>query len=164
MPNMSNPCRPARDPEIRPADSLGSGDRIVLLAGAARVTVLEAVHDAETGETSLRLDPPVGEAAEPCRLPSDTLLDVLSAPPPPQPDFIAEHDVTVTVTLTVSEQVTYEFTADVEIPAAVAADPEQLHDHLAENEELWLDELNPLQHTAYINERCLDEASVVLAA
>ncbi|MFD5728415.1 hypothetical protein ACFWMT_20295 [Streptomyces sp. NPDC058368] len=76
----------------------------------------------------------------------------------------AEETVTVTVELTVTEAVTYEFRSQVEIPADVAADPDELHDYLTQNEELWLDDLDPVGPTVTINERHLDQADVVLTA
>ncbi|MFB8087301.1 hypothetical protein [Streptomyces sp. NPDC055992] len=76
----------------------------------------------------------------------------------------AEETVTVTVELTVTEDVTYEIRTDVEIPAAIAADPDDLHEHLAEHEELWLDDLDPVGGTLYINQRHLEQVDVVLTA
>lgn len=88
-------------------------------------------------------------------------------PTPALPDTTpdaAEETVTVTVELTVTEDVTYEFSSEVEIPAGIAADPDALHEHLSENEELWLDDLDPVGAALYINERHLDQAAVVLTA
>lgn len=75
-----------------------------------------------------------------------------------------DREVTITVELTVTEKVTYEFGAEVEVPERVTTDPETLRDYLAENEEIWLDHLNPLTHCESVNERSLDNASVLLAA
>ncbi|WP_328898552.1 hypothetical protein OHR86_00030 [Streptomyces sp. NBC_00441] len=88
----------------------------------------------------------------PTPAPSDTALEA------------AEETVTVTVELTVTEDVTYEFRSEVEVPAEIATDPDELHDYLTENEELWLDDLNPVGGVLYINERHLDQAALVLTA
>ncbi|MGQ4354877.1 hypothetical protein [Streptomyces drozdowiczii] len=76
----------------------------------------------------------------------------------------AEETVTVTVELTVTEDVTYGFNSDVEVPADIAADPDELHDFLSENEELWLDDLDPVGGTLYINERHLEQVDIVRTA
>jgi hypothetical protein len=52
-------------------------------------------------------------------------------------------DITVAVQLDVTEMVIYGFRAEVTVPTSVAADPDELHDHLAQDEELWLDSLDP---------------------
>ncbi|GAA3378612.1 hypothetical protein GCM10020367_58820 [Streptomyces sannanensis] len=77
-----------------------------------------------------------------------------------------ERDITVTISLTVTEEATYEFTADAEVPAGVAVDAGALRDHLADNEEFWLDQLDPSggSGSVCVNERSLDGASVVLEA
>ncbi|MEU5825639.1 hypothetical protein [Streptomyces sp. NPDC047803] len=76
----------------------------------------------------------------------------------------AEETVTVSVELTVTEAVTYEFSSDVAVPAAIAADPDELHDYLSENEELWLDDLDPVGGCVTVNERYLQQADVVITA
>ncbi|WJV51717.1 hypothetical protein [Streptomyces flavofungini] len=71
-------------------------------------------------------------------------------------------DVTVVVELTVTETVSYEFRSEVEVPACVAADQHELHDYLADNEDLWLDDLDPTGRTSdlCINERSLDQVEL----
>ncbi|MFE5795788.1 hypothetical protein ACFQ8C_24885 [Streptomyces sp. NPDC056503] len=81
----------------------------------------------------------------------------------PEPED-REREVTVSVDLTVTEEVTYEFTAEVQLPAHLAHNPGALRAYLADNEELWLDDLDPLGATLSVNERSLDEASLTLAA
>ncbi|MGY3341128.1 hypothetical protein ACVW0K_007321 [Streptomyces filamentosus] len=80
----------------------------------------------------------------------------------PEPE--GPQEVTVEVELSVTEEVTYEFTAEVTIPAYLADKPSALHCYLAENEELWLDMLDPAGSCTGVNERSLDEARLVLAA
>lgn len=92
-----------------------------------------------------------------------SLLCLAVNPDAPEPEG-DEQEVTVSVGLTVTEQVTYEFTAEVEIPAYLARNPGALHAYLAENEEAWLDQLDPVGGCAWVNERSLDEASLTLAA
>ncbi|MFC9260808.1 hypothetical protein ACFRFJ_38490 [Streptomyces hydrogenans] len=81
----------------------------------------------------------------------------------PEPED-GEQEVTVTVELTVTEEVTYEFTAEVEVPSHLTRAPGALHEYLAHNEELWLDSLDPAGGCITVNERSLDEASLVLTA
>lgn len=71
-------------------------------------------------------------------------------------------DVHVAVTLTVTEEVTYGFPVNVEVPASIATDHGALHDYLACNEDLWLDDLDPTGANSclYINERSLDGVSM----
>ncbi|MDQ1013188.1 hypothetical protein QFZ82_007673 [Streptomyces sp. V4I23] len=64
----------------------------------------------------------------------------------------------------VTEEVTYEFEAELELPARAVADSETLRDYLAENEEVWLDHLDPLTHCISVDERSVDDATLVLAA
>ncbi|WP_331732003.1 hypothetical protein OG592_40990 (plasmid) [Streptomyces avidinii] len=71
--------------------------------------------------------------------------------------------MTARLALTVTEEVTYEFTAEVELPAYIAANPNALHDYLTENEDIWLDHLDPLSGIT-INERSLDDVEPTLAA
>ncbi|WP_351234272.1 hypothetical protein [Streptomyces sp. NPDC002133] len=80
-------------------------------------------------------------------------------------DAEGRDEVTVTVLLTVTEQVTYEFEAELKLPARTVDDPEALRDYLDLNEEVWLDHLDPTGASGClsVNERSLDEASVVLA-
>ncbi|MFE0201010.1 hypothetical protein ACFW0I_35470 [[Kitasatospora] papulosa] len=152
----------AGEPAARAAD-LKAGDQIPVLGGAAVLTVLEAVHDTTSGSTILRLTPAGGPDA--VQLPSTALVNV--SRPQPEAEQEADQDdeeVTVTVALTVTEEVTYEFEAELELPARAVADPETLRDYLAENEEVWLDHLNPLTHCASVDERSLDNATLLLAA
>ncbi|MFF2411477.1 hypothetical protein [Streptomyces sp. NPDC058092] len=48
----------------------------------------------------------------------------------------------------------------------MAGDADALHEYLADNEELWLDSLDPSGANSYlsVNERGLDTAEVVLAS
>ncbi|MFE5715790.1 hypothetical protein ACFQ7J_33840 [Streptomyces sp. NPDC056501] len=91
-----------------------------------------------------------------------SLLCLLVNAEAPEP---AGHDreVTARLALTVSEEVTYEFTVEVEIPAYIANNPNALRDYLADNEDIWLDHLDPLSGVT-INERTLDGVEVTLAA
>ncbi|MEJ8639949.1 hypothetical protein [Streptomyces sp. MS2.AVA.5] len=152
----------AGEPAARAAD-LKAGDQIPVLGGAAVLTVLEAVHDTASGSTLLRLAPAGGP--DMVQLPSTALVNVRR--PQPEADQDADQDdedVTVSVALTVTEEVTYEFEAELELRARAVADPEMLRDYLAENEEVWLDHLNPLTHCVSVDERSLDNAALVLAA
>ncbi|MFD9084811.1 hypothetical protein [Streptomyces erythrochromogenes] len=74
-----------------------------------------------------------------------------------------DQEVTVCLALTVTEEVTYEFTSEVRLPAYIANNPSALHGYLAENEELWLDDLDPVSGVT-INERSLDDVELTLAA
>ncbi|MFJ2060388.1 hypothetical protein ACIOMM_31250 [Streptomyces sp. NPDC087908] len=74
-----------------------------------------------------------------------------------------DQEVTVHLALTVTEHVTYEFTSEVQLPAYIANNPSALHSYLAENEELWLDDLDPVSGVT-INERSLDDAELTLGA
>ncbi|MGW2304473.1 hypothetical protein [Streptomyces sp. NPDC001809] len=74
-----------------------------------------------------------------------------------------DQEVTVCLALTVTEEVTYEFTSEVRLPAYIANNPSALHGYLAENEELWLDDLDPVGGVT-INERSLDDVELTLAA
>ncbi|MFE3121852.1 hypothetical protein ACFXHD_00335 [Streptomyces hydrogenans] len=80
----------------------------------------------------------------------------------PEPEGF-EEEVTVTVALTVTEEVTYEFTSEVQIPSRLVRNG-GIRAYLADHEDLWLDDLDPTGGVLSINERNLDEASVVLAA
>ncbi|MFE6461980.1 hypothetical protein ACFVP0_31550 [Streptomyces cinereoruber] len=80
----------------------------------------------------------------------------------PEPEGY-DREVTALLTLTVTEEVTYEFTAEVTLPAYIADDPDALHGYLADNEELWLDHLDPLSGVT-VNERSLDDVELTLAA
>lgn len=160
-PDYSAPGAPA----VRAAD-LKAGDQIPVLGGATVLTVQEAAYDASTGTTLLRVDTSPG----PVRVPA---LDVVavSDPQPPadqqtcnEEECDEEGEVTITVALSVSEEVVYEFKVEVEVPASVTADDETLRDYLAENEELWLDSLNPLTHCAFVNERTLDDVNFATCA
>jgi hypothetical protein len=70
--------------------------------------------------------------------------------------------VETVVDLTVTETVTYHFTATVNIPTAVAEKPKKLAAHMAEEEHQWLDAL-PIdggQGTVSVTERSVDKARV----
>ncbi|MGI3224545.1 hypothetical protein ACRJ4B_11935 [Streptomyces sp. GTA36] len=80
----------------------------------------------------------------------------------------AEEMTEVRVEMTVTEKVTYNFLVSVEVPADVANAPEALTEHLAENEDLWLDDLpitGGINVSLAVNERyvegvrLLDEAT-----
>ncbi|MFJ5079576.1 hypothetical protein ACIP8Z_33980 [Streptomyces sp. NPDC088553] len=71
--------------------------------------------------------------------------------------------MTAHLALTVSEEVTYEFTVEVQLPAYIVNNPNALRDYLADNEDLWLDDLDPLSGVT-INERSLDDVELTLAA
>ncbi|WP_326728073.1 hypothetical protein [Streptomyces phaeochromogenes] len=80
----------------------------------------------------------------------------------------AEEMIEVRVEMTVTEEVTYNFLVSVEVPADVANAPEALTEHLAENEDLWLDDLpitGGINVSLAVNERdvegvrLLDEAT-----
>jgi hypothetical protein len=153
----------AGEPAACAAD-LKAGDQIPVLGGATVLTMLEAVHDTASGSTLLRLAPPAG-GPNTVQLPSTALVNVSR----PQTEVEQgtdqdDEDATVSVALTVTEEVTYEFEAELELPARAVADPETLRDYLAENEEVWLDHLNPLTHCVSVDERSLDNAALVLAA
>ncbi|MBV7674078.1 hypothetical protein STHAL_32035 [Streptomyces halstedii] len=157
-------CSAPGAPAVRAAD-LKAGDLISVLDGAAVLTVQEAAYDASTGTTLLRVDTSPG----PVRVPALDAV-VVSDPQPPADRQTCneeegdEGEVTIAVALSVTEQVAYEFTVDVEVPVSATADDETLHDYLAENEELWLDYLDPVSHCAYVNERSLDQVSLDLCA
>ncbi|KIF06878.1 hypothetical protein PL81_05075 [Streptomyces sp. RSD-27] len=74
-----------------------------------------------------------------------------------------DREVTAHLALTVTEEVTYEFTVEVELPAYIASNPNALRDYLADNEDIWLDHLDPLSGVT-INERSLDDVELTLAA
>ncbi|MFE4206141.1 hypothetical protein ACFRSX_32515 [Streptomyces goshikiensis] len=74
-----------------------------------------------------------------------------------------DREVTARLALTVSEEATYEFTVEVRLPAYIVNNPNALHDYLADNEDLWLDDLDPLSGVT-INERSLDGVELTLAA
>lgn len=71
--------------------------------------------------------------------------------------------MTAHLALTVTEEVTYEFTAEVELPAYIANNPNALRDYLTDNEDIWLDDLDPLNGVT-INERSLDSIELTLSA
>jgi hypothetical protein len=102
----------------------------------------------------------------PTLISSDTVLSVRRPEPDPQADTTGDQDdgplTTVTVALTVTETVTYDFHSEVELPADVVDDENELHSYLDEREELWLDDLDPTGKTGAlcITERTLDEARV----
>lgn len=139
-----------------------AGDQIPVLGGAAVFTVLEAVHDTASGSALLRLAPAGGP--DMVRLPSTVLVDVSRPQPEAEQDTDRDDEDVTTVALTVTEGVTYEFEAELELPARAVADPETLREYLAENEEVWLDHLNPLTHCVSVDERSLGNAALVLAA
>ncbi|MEU8708722.1 hypothetical protein [Streptomyces sp. NPDC048565] len=148
-------------PTLRAPD-LRAGHRIALYGGQIVLTVQEATHDPSNDAVLLRLDS-VGATA-PVRLSSAAVVDLYVEPEQPPEEEEEDHEVTITVELTVTEEVTYGFTAEVEVPSRAAADPEALREYLGENEEAWLDHLNPLSDCESVNERSLDQVRLVLAA
>ncbi|WP_331735424.1 hypothetical protein OG590_40425 (plasmid) [Streptomyces goshikiensis] len=80
----------------------------------------------------------------------------------PEPEGY-DREVTAHLALTVTEEVTYEFTAEVELPAYIANNPNALRDYLTDNEDIWLDDLDPLNGVT-INERSLDSIELTLSA
>ncbi|MFJ5142664.1 hypothetical protein [Streptomyces sp. NPDC088707] len=108
-----------------------------------------------------RLPDSAQECADPYEDTAALLCLVVNADAP-EPEG---HDLEVTVclALTVTEEVTYEFTSEVRLPAYIANNPSALHGYLAENEELWLDDLDPVSGVT-INERSLDDVELTLAA
>lgn len=70
----------------------------------------------------------------------------------------------IRVEMTVTEEVTYTFPVTVEIPADVVGDEDALIDYLAENEDLWLDEL-PVNGSAdgslSVDERFVNEVELL---
>ncbi len=91
-----------------------------------------------------------------------SLLCLLVNANAPEPEG-HDREVTAHLALTVTEEVTYEFTAEVELPAYIANNPNALRDYLADNEGIWLDHLDPLNGVT-INERSLDSVELTLAA
>jgi hypothetical protein len=151
-------CMYARD--LRP------GDKLSVLSGSAQAAVREADPADEAGWMSVLLDV---SWDGPTLISSDTVLSVRRREPDSQPDPTGDQDdgpvTTVTVDLTVTETVRYEFQSEVELPAAVVDDEDELHGYLDENEELWLDDLDPAGRNSglYITERTLDKARVAVA-
>ncbi|MEV6655312.1 hypothetical protein [Streptomyces sp. NPDC051219] len=124
---------------------------------------VHAQRASTSGCTLLCLAPAGGPDA--VQLSLTVLVNVSRSQPEAGPDADQDdEDVTVSVALAVTEEVTYEFEAELELPARAVADPEALRDCLAENEEVWLDHLNPLTHCVSVDERSLDNAGLVLAA
>ncbi|MEU9064975.1 hypothetical protein AB0D13_40645 [Streptomyces sp. NPDC048430] len=148
-------------PTLRAAD-LQAGHRNALYGGEIVLTVQEATHDPDNDAVLLRLASAV--SAFPLRLSSAAVVDLYVEPEQPPEVEEEDHEVTVTVELTVTEEVTYCFAAEVEVPSRAAADREALHEYLGENEEVWLDDLNPLTDCVSVNERSLDQVRLVLAA
>ncbi|MGX1025555.1 hypothetical protein [Streptomyces sp. SAI-097] len=148
-------CMYARD--LRP------GDKLSVLRGSAQAVVREADPAEEDGWMSVLLDV---SWDGPTLISSDTVLSVRRPEPDPQPDTTGDQDdgtlTTVTVELTVTETVTYDFQSEVELPADVVDDENELHSYLDEREELWLDDLDPTGKNGAlcITERTLDEARV----
>ncbi|NUP46256.1 MAG: hypothetical protein HOW97_02920 [Catenulispora sp.] len=80
----------------------------------------------------------------------------------------ADDEQEMTVEITVTEEVTYTFTSTFHLTAEEAAEADGLSDGelaawLEENEELWLDDLDPTGAGGYldINERSVDAATRV---
>lgn len=148
-------CMYARD--LRP------GDKLSVLRGSAQAVVREAALAEEDGWMSVLLDV---SWDGPTLISSDKVLSVRRPEPGPQPDPAGDPDdgavTTVTVALTVTETVTYDFQSEVELPADVVDDENELHSYLDEREELWLDDLDPTGKNGAlcITERTLDEARV----
>ncbi|MFJ4879896.1 hypothetical protein ACIP93_32480 [Streptomyces sp. NPDC088745] len=91
-----------------------------------------------------------------------SLLCLLVNAGAPEPEG-HDREVAVRLALTVTEEVTYEFTAEVELPAYIANNPNAVRDYLADNEDIWLDHLDALSGVS-INERSLDDVELTLAA
>lgn len=150
-------CMHARD--LRP------GDKISVLSGSAQAVVRKADPADEDGWMSVLLDV---SGDGPTLISAETVLSVRRTEPDPQPDLPDDPDdgpvTTVTVELKVTETVAYQFKSEVELPADVIDDEDELHSYLNENEELWLDDLDPTGGTGtlYITERTLDEASLAV--
>ncbi|MFI6689025.1 hypothetical protein [Streptomyces sp. NPDC050485] len=143
------------------------GDRVSVLGGSAFAEVRTVVPHNEPGWVSVLLDT---SCDGPALIRTDTVLDVRRPEPEPA-DSDAEDDgpdTDVTVELTVTEVVEYNFPVGMTVPARIAADPEMLHEHLAENEELWLDDLDVTgaggKTCISVHERTLDQASLVETA
>ncbi|MEU2717963.1 hypothetical protein [Streptomyces sp. NPDC007205] len=146
---------------------LRTGDKLPVLKGSAQAVVREVEPADEDGWMSGLLDV---SRDGPTLISSDTVLSVRRPEPEthprPHPDPTADQDdgpvTTATVELTVTEMVTYEFQSEVEIPAEVVNDEDELLRYLNENEELWLDDLDPTGKSSalYITERTLDEVSL----
>ncbi|MER7877716.1 hypothetical protein ABTY63_29935 [Streptomyces solisilvae] len=69
----------------------------------------------------------------------------------------------IRVELTVTEELIYEFPITLEVPPEVADDIEALTSHLAEHEDLWLDDLPIDGSNGYltVNERDVDNVKVL---
>ncbi|MEV5204382.1 hypothetical protein [Streptomyces sp. NPDC053720] len=147
------------------ADELKADDRLSILGGAAVLTVLEATHGLGVGPTLLRVCLPAGGTGF-VRLPPAAPVSIHR--PQAEPDRSADDDklVETTVALSVTETVTYEFEVETEVPAYAIGDADALHEYLTDNEELWVEHVDPLGANGYlcVVERSLDDSSVVLAA
>ncbi|MEU2391980.1 hypothetical protein [Streptomyces sp. NPDC007369] len=108
-----------------------------------------------------RLPDAAQEQADPYEDTASLLCLVVNADAP-EPEG-HDREVTAHLALTVTEEVTYEFTAEVQLPAYIANNPNALRDYLADNEDIWLDHLDPLSGVT-INERSLDDVELTLAA
>ncbi|MEU8379001.1 hypothetical protein [Streptosporangium sp. NPDC048865] len=96
--------------------------------------------------------PAPGYAVVPAPTLHRTAIELPAAPTDtPLSDALEIDLVVVSVVLDVSEEVEYTITANVTVPADVAADPEKLSEYLHDNEDAWLDELDPSQ--GQVNER-----------
>ncbi|MFE2181089.1 hypothetical protein [Streptomyces sp. NPDC059455] len=69
----------------------------------------------------------------------------------------------IRVELTVTEVATYDFPITLEVPADVADDIEALTGHVAEHEDLWLDDLPIDGSNGYVavNERDVDDVKLL---
>ncbi|MFZ3562689.1 hypothetical protein ACOKM5_42920 [Streptomyces sp. BH097] len=140
----------------RTAAELKPGDRIPVLDGAALATVLDA-RPAEDGWMSVLLDASGDGAA---LIASDTVLSVrpadgLRADELPAPD----PEVEVRVSVEVTEEVIYEQTLTLSVPASATADDAALLAHLADR---WTDFDAVIESgTGLVNDQALTGARIV---
>ncbi|MEV0220702.1 hypothetical protein [Streptomyces sp. NPDC050704] len=76
----------------------------------------------------------------------------------------AEEMTKARVEMTVTEEVTDDFPATVEVPTDVADDPQALTEYLADNEDLWLDDLpitGGINVSLAVNERDVEEVKLL---
>lgn len=124
--------------------------------------LLRLLHDLD------RLGTPFGRLPETAQVQADpyedtaSLLCLVVNADAPEPEG-HDREVTARLALTVTEEVTYEFTFEVELPAYIANNPNALHDYLTDNEGIWLDRLDPVSGST-VNERSLDNVELTFAA
>ncbi|MFD3543152.1 hypothetical protein ACFWUQ_27155 [Streptomyces sp. NPDC058662] len=126
------------------------------------LALLQVLRDLDRLGTPFgRLPDAAQEQADPYEDTAALLCLVVNADAP-EPEG-HDREVTARLALTVTEEVTYEFTTEVQLPAYIANNPSALHGYLADNEDLWLDDLDPVSGVT-INERSLDDVALTLAA